>query len=51
MTLFQYLMAAPWWHWVFFVLIAGMLSQWRPVVLTTKTETHEHKHVHTSKES
>lgn len=50
MTLGDYLMHAPWWHWMFFVLIAACLSQWRPFVLKKTTETHEHKHLHTEKD-
>ena len=50
MTVPDYLMAAPWWHWIFWVLIAALLSKWRPLTLKKSTETHEHKHVHTTKE-
>ena len=51
MTIGDYLIAAPWWHWIFFVLIASLLAKWRPLELKKSTETHEHKHVHTQKES
>ena len=47
MTFTAYLLAAPWWHWLFFVLIAALLSQWRPIRVKKSTHTHEHKHVHT----
>ena len=51
MSIGDYLIAAPWWHWIFFVLIASLLAKWRPFTLNRNNETHEHKHVHTSKES
>jgi uncharacterized protein YpmS len=53
MTVPDYLMAAPWWHWLFFVLIALCLAIWRPFTInkSTQTHNHEHKHVHTGKES
>lgn len=52
MGLPEYLIAAPWWHWVFFVLIAALLAKWRPIKLIKRNEvhTHEHKHVHTTTE-
>lgn len=52
MSFFDYLIAAPWWHWIFFVLIAALLSKWRPFHLkkTNETHTHDHKHVHTGKD-
>jgi hypothetical protein len=31
MNFFQYLMAAPWWHFFFAFLIVGALSTWRPI--------------------
>jgi hypothetical protein len=51
MSIGDYLIAAPWWHWLFFLLIAAVLSKWRPLSLSKDTHTHEHKHVHTGGDS
>lgn len=51
MTFFEYLIAAPWWHWLCFVLMAGFFSTWRPVNIKKSADTHEHKHLHTEKGS
>lgn len=50
MTLFDYLLAAPWWHWPFMLVFLALIAQWRPIHLRKTTETHDHKHVHTEKE-
>lgn len=51
MSIGDYLIQAPFWHWVFFLLFAACLAKWRPfkTVKRTDNHTHEHKHVHQEK--
>ncbi len=51
MTIGDYLIAAPWWHWVFFLIIAALLAKWRPFEIRKDTHNHEHKHIHNGKDA
>jgi hypothetical protein len=46
MAFTDYLIAAPWWHWLFTLFILAVLSRFRLFRVKIVRNTHEHKHVH-----
>ena len=54
MSITDYLMAAPWWHWIFFVIlgtialavISQVVKKLTIFKIDKRTESHTHTHTH-----
>ena len=54
MTIPDYLMAAPWWHWIFFVFFSAVImasvtklaKRLTIFRIDRRTENHTHQHTH-----